>query len=237
MTSGEVVLVGGPRRWAPARVVRTLQAEAGLPEGGTIERVGPMTCLAYRDNGLLRRLALSPAVSPGRLRWQAEVCDDVVRSATTGLWTCYKKTPVFPAVTETSSPTRLRSRSQTESAKTGFPEANWPLAIRLTRHSSSTSQAYAKRMLQAPHHHALSACRHRITWSVRSSRMFWRIMEPFRVGNRRVSGLRGASQAGTLRDHCAAHGLLPLITPDAGKPAANPPFAPHRIPASPGPQG
>jgi hypothetical protein len=58
-----------------------------------------------------------------------------------------------------ASPARLRSRSQTESANTGFPEANWPLAVRLTRHSSSALRAYAKRMLQAPHHHAPGACR------------------------------------------------------------------------------
>jgi hypothetical protein len=60
----------------------------------------------------------------------------------------YKKTPVFATVTETSSPARLRSRSQTESEKTCFPEAGWPQAIRLTRHSSSTLQAYDKRILQ-----------------------------------------------------------------------------------------
>jgi hypothetical protein len=91
--------VGGPRRWAPARVVRTLQTEAGLPEGGTTERDGPMTCLAYRDNGLLRRLDLYPAISPGRLQWQVGVCDDAVRSTTTALWTHYKLAPglSFPA--------------------------------------------------------------------------------------------------------------------------------------------
>jgi hypothetical protein len=41
-----------------------------------------------------------------------------------------------------------------------------------------------------------------------------------------------ASQAGTLRDGCAAHAVLPLIMPDAGKPAAStspaPPQNPHK---------
>ena len=55
----------------------------------------------------------------------------------------YKKMPVFPAVTETSSPTRLRSRSRTASAETGFLMVGGAWTIRLTRHSSPTSQVYA----------------------------------------------------------------------------------------------
>jgi hypothetical protein len=70
-----------------------VQAEAGLPEGGTIERAGPLTCLVYRDNGLLRRLELYPAISPGLLQWQIGVCDDAVRSPTAALWTHYKPVP------------------------------------------------------------------------------------------------------------------------------------------------
>jgi hypothetical protein len=82
--------MAGARRWAPARVVSALQADCGLPEGAAIERVGPMTCLVYRDHGLLRRLELYPAISPGSLQWQVSVCDEAVRSTTTALWTYYK---------------------------------------------------------------------------------------------------------------------------------------------------
>jgi hypothetical protein len=58
-----------------------------------------MTCLAYRDNGLLRRLALHPEINPGRLQWQVDVCDDAIRSTTTALSTHYKLAPglSFPA--------------------------------------------------------------------------------------------------------------------------------------------
>jgi hypothetical protein len=49
---------------------------------------------------------------------------------------------------------------------------------------------------------------------------------------RRVSAPSGASQAGTLRDCCAAHGVLPLIMTDPDKPAAKtrsaPPQNPHK---------
>src|SRR6202030_4056371 len=90
--------------------------------------------------------------------WASTSCAMPSAVAAASAVAAYKKTPLFRAVTETSSPARLRSRSRTESAKTGFfPEANWPQAIRLTRHSSSTLEAYAKRMLQAPHHDALSS--------------------------------------------------------------------------------
>jgi hypothetical protein len=101
----------------------------------------------------------SSRISATRLCWASTSRAMPSAVAAASAVAAYKKTPVFPAVTETSSPARLRSRSQTESAKTRFPEANWPQAIRLTRHSSPTLQAYAKRMLQAPHRHALSPCR------------------------------------------------------------------------------
>jgi hypothetical protein len=87
------MMAGGPRRWAPARVIRAVQAEAGLPEGGTVGRAGPVTCLDYRDNGLLRRLEVYPPLRSGLLQWQVGVCDEVVRSTTMALWTQYKPSP------------------------------------------------------------------------------------------------------------------------------------------------
>jgi hypothetical protein len=92
-TSSEGDRVAGPRRWAPARVIRALQAESGLPEGGTVERDGRLTCLAYRDNGLLRRLDIEPTLTPGHLQWHVGVCDEAVRSTSTALWTHYKAAP------------------------------------------------------------------------------------------------------------------------------------------------
>ena len=93
-------MAGGPRRWAPARVVSAVQAEAGLPEGGTVGRAGPVTFLAYRDNGLLRRLEVYPSISPGLLQWQVQVCDDAVRSPTAALWTYYKLLPGWRSLPE-----------------------------------------------------------------------------------------------------------------------------------------
>jgi hypothetical protein len=56
----------------------------------------------------------------------------------------YKKKPVFPALTEISALTRLRSRSRTLSREDRFLVAGWPWTARLTRHSSSTSQVYVE---------------------------------------------------------------------------------------------
>jgi hypothetical protein len=70
-----------------------------------------MTCLAYRDNGLLRRLDIYPFISPGLLQWQA----GVARSDSTALWTHYKPAPGLP----------FPPGSQPRRNFTGYP---WPLA-------------------------------------------------------------------------------------------------------------
>ena len=140
----------------PAARRRLWPRSRSCPEGSSAAAAPPGASQAWRDGS-----HWSSRMSATRPRSASTSRAIASAAAAASAVAAYKKTtPAFPAVTETSSPARLRSRSQTESAKTGAPEASCPPAIRLTRHSSSTVPAYAKRMLQGPYHHALSACRH-----------------------------------------------------------------------------
>jgi hypothetical protein len=92
-----------PRRWPPARVAGALREECGLPDGASVERVGPLTCLCYRDNGLLRRLDIAPQqFTAGTLSWRVSVCAEAVRQETRALWTEYEPAPglAFPVSEE-----------------------------------------------------------------------------------------------------------------------------------------
>jgi hypothetical protein len=139
---------------APAARSRLRPGACSCPGGSSAAAASPGGSQASQD-GYHR----SSRMSAARPCWASTSRAMAAAVAAPSAVAAYKKTLVFPAVTETSSPARLRSRSQMESAKTGFPEADCPQAIRLTRHSSSTLQAYAQRVLRAPHHHALGACR------------------------------------------------------------------------------
>jgi hypothetical protein len=139
---------------APTAPRRLRPGSCSCPDGRSAAAASLGGSQAWRDGS-----HRSSRMSAARPCWASTSRATSSAVAAASAVAVYKKTPAFPAVTEISSPARPRSRSQTESARTGFPEASWTQAIRLTRHSSSTLQAYAKRMLQAPHHHALSACR------------------------------------------------------------------------------
>jgi hypothetical protein len=86
----------GPR-WPADRVLHALQAECGLPDGGRVERVGGQAGLSYRDNGLLRRIVISPqAFTAGRLDWQVIVCAEALQPGGgmwPGMWTVYEPAP------------------------------------------------------------------------------------------------------------------------------------------------
>lgn len=86
--------MAGVRRWPPARVVSAMQAACGLPDGGEIERAGPVTRLVYRDHGLVRCLTVYPKpFTAGLLQWQVGVGDEEIRSPTTAMWTHYEPAP------------------------------------------------------------------------------------------------------------------------------------------------
>lgn len=82
------------RRWPPVRVVSALLAACGLPDGGEIERAGPVTRLVYRDHGLVRCLEVYPKqFSAGLLQWQVGVGDEEISSPSTAMWTHYVPAP------------------------------------------------------------------------------------------------------------------------------------------------
>lgn len=109
-------------------------SEAGTSSGSSVRT----STQAWRDRSH-RSSRISPA-APCSARTSCARCSAVPAASAV---VAYKKMPVFPAVTEISSPTRLRSRSRTASAATGFPMIGGLWTIRLTRHSASTSQGYA----------------------------------------------------------------------------------------------
>ena len=68
-------------------MLRQVRQACDLPDGATAERVRGLAGLSYRDNGLLRRLVITPRpFAAGRLNWLVEVCAEAVQPPEYGLW-------------------------------------------------------------------------------------------------------------------------------------------------------